>query len=254
MAVVEYEKKGKIATITINRPGAMNAMNREVYRLLEQVMEDVERDDGVWVAIVTGAGDRAFSAGADLKEYAREPFAEFFQRSFPRWYHSMFSIKPFIAAINGYCLAGGLELAMACDIRIASENAQLGSPEVRWGVLHGWGATTLPKSVPMSSALEMLLSGEFINAQEAYRLGMVSRVVPPDKLISTAESLADRICENAPLAVRVTKELAYRGWNLSPGDAERLVHSMAANLASTEDAREGPKAFAEKRKPIFKAK
>ena len=162
--------------------------------------------------------------------------------------------KPVIAAINGYCLAGGLEVALACDIRIASETASFGCPEVRWNLLHGYGALRLPQMVPMSLAMEMMLTGERIDAQEAYRIGLVSRVVPASELMKTAEAIAQRICENAPIAVRVTKELAYRGLHLPLDDGTRLYAALSRSVMATEDAREGPRAFAEKRPPQFKGR
>jgi E-phenylitaconyl-CoA hydratase len=256
---IRYDKDGDIATITIDRPEAMNAMDRETSQELAEAFQDFDRDERLRVAILTGAGDRAFSAGADLKKmYGRGEDGNIREI----WDHErqwrlgqrLQVWKPLIAAINGYCLAGGLELAMGCDIRLASETASFGCPEVRWGILHGYGALRLPKTVPLSSAMEMLLTGERIDAQEAYRLGIVSRVVPAAELMPTARRLAEKICANGPLAVRVTKELAWRGLEMSTEEALRLYAALGALVRASEDAREGPRAFAEKRQPHFKGR
>jgi (E)-benzylidenesuccinyl-CoA hydratase len=253
---VRYDKDGKIATITIDRPEAMNAMDRDTSRQLAEAFQDFDQDDHLLVAILTGAGDKAFSAGADLKQmYGRADdgnIREIWDRERQWRLGQRLQVwKPLIAAINGYCLAGGLELAMGCDIRIAAETASFGCPEVRWGILHGYGALRLPKTVPLSAAMELLLTGDRIDAQEAYRLGIVSRVVPPAALMSTARQLADRICANGPLAVRVTKELAWRGLETPLEEALRLYAALGALVRASEDAREGPRAFAEKRQPRF---
>ena len=162
--------------------------------------------------------------------------------------------QPILAAIDGEARGWGLALAIACDIRLASETASFGCPEVRWGILHGYGALRLPKTIPLSAAMELLLTGERISAQEAYRLGIVSRVVPPTELMSAARALADKICANGPLAVRVTKELAWRGLESSMEEALRLYTALGALVRASEDAREGPRAFAEKRQPQFKGR
>ncbi len=253
---VRYDKDGKIATITIDRPEAMNAMDCDTSRQLAEAFQDFDQDDHLLVAILTGAGDKAFSAGADLKQmYGRADdgnIREIWDRERQWRLGQRLQVwKPLIAAINGYCLAGGLELAMGCDIRIAAETASFGCPEVRWGILHGYGALRLPKTVPLSAAMELLLTGDRIDAQEAYRLGIVSRVVPPAALMSTARQLADRICANGPLAVRVTKELAWRGLETPLEEALRLYAALGALVRASEDAREGPRAFAEKRQPRF---
>jgi E-phenylitaconyl-CoA hydratase len=254
---IRYDKDGKIVTITINRPQAMNAMDRETSRELAEAFQDFDQDEQRLVAILTGAGDRAFSAGADLKKmYGRAEDGNIREI----WDHErqwrlgqrLQVWKPVIAAINGYCLAGGLELAMGCDIRIASDTASFGCPEVRWGILHGYGALRLPKTIPLSAAMELLLTGERISAQDAYRLGIVSRVVAPAELMPTARQLAEKICANGPLAIRVTKELAWRGLETSTEEALRLYAALGALVRASEDAREGPRAFAEKRQPQFK--
>jgi len=256
---IRYDKDGMIATITINRPEAMNAMDRETSHELAEAFRDFDHDEQLRVAILTGAGDRAFSAGADLKKmYGRAEDGNIREI----WDHErqwrlgqrLQVWKPVIAAINGYCLAGGLELAMGCDIRIASDTASFGCPEVRWGILHGYGALRLPKTIPLSAAMELLLTGERISAQDAYRLGIVSRVVAPAELMPTARQLAEKICANGPLAVRVTKELAWRGLETSTEEALRLYAALGALVRASEDAREGPRAFAEKRQPRFKGR
>jgi enoyl-CoA hydratase/carnithine racemase len=256
---IRYEKEGKIATITIDRPEAMNAMDRETSRQLAEAFQDFDRDEQLLVAILTGAGERAFSAGADLKKmYGRAEDGRIGEIWDPerqwRLGQRLQVWKPIIAAINGYCLAGGLELALGCDIRIASETASFGCPEVRWGILHGYGALRLPQTVPLSAAMELLLIGERIDAHEALRLGIVSRVVPPAELMPTARQMAAKICANGPLAVRVTKELAWRGLDMSLEEGLRLYSALAALVRASEDAREGPRAFAEKRPPQFKGR
>src|SRR5688500_8445896 len=160
--------------------------------------------------------------------------------------------KPVIAAINGYCLAGGLELALGCDLRIASTSASFGCPEVRWSILHGFGAMRLPQTVGMSVAMEMLLTGERIDARRAYEVGLVSRLVEPAALLPAAEQMAERIAQNGPLAIQVTKELAWRGLHAHPEDMLRFYAAVTALVHETEDAKEGPRAFSEKRTPKFK--
>jgi enoyl-CoA hydratase/carnithine racemase len=256
---IRYDQDGKVVTITIDRPQAMNAMDRETSRELAEAFQDFDRDEQRLVAILTGAGDRAFSAGADLKKmYGRAEdgsIREVWDRDRQWRLGQRLQVwKPVIAAINGYCLAGGLELAMGCDIRIASDTASFGCPEVRWGILHGYGALRLPKTIPLSAAMELLLTGERISAQDAYRLGIVSRVVAPAELMPTARQLAEKICANGPLTVRVTKELAWRGLETSTEEALRLYAALGALVRASEDAREGPRAFAEKRQPQFKGR
>jgi E-phenylitaconyl-CoA hydratase len=256
---IRYEKDGQIATVTINRPEAMNALDRDTSRELAEAFQDFNQDEHLRVAILTGAGDKAFSAGADLKKMyggAEDGNVREIWDAERQWRlgQRLQVWKPIIAAINGYCLAGGLELAMGCDIRLASETASFGCPEVRWGILHGYGALRLPKTMPLSAAMELLLTGERITAEEAYRLGIISRVVPPAELMPTARRLAEKICANGPLAVRVTKELAWRGLEMSLEEGLRLYAALGALVRASEDAREGPRAFVEKRQPQFKGR
>jgi enoyl-CoA hydratase/carnithine racemase len=259
VSTILHEKKGAIARLTINRPEAMNALDLPGWRELGRRLEEVDADPEVQVAIVTGAGSQAFCAGADLKRmYGRGHEGGIRDL----WDHErqqrigqrLFVAKPVIAAINGYCLAGGLELALGCDIRIASRTASFGCPEVRWAILHGFGAIRLPRAVPFAVAMEMLLTGERIDAARAYEIGLVSRVVEPAALLPAAEEIAERICQNGPLAVMITKEIAWRALHQHPEDALRLYKAMATLITQTEDAAEGPTAFAEKRRPRFKGR
>jgi len=249
---VDYEKEGRIAIMTINRPEALNALNMDVRRELNEAMIDFRDDPELWVAIITGAGDRAFSAGADIKEFRPGPIEE------PKGVEIVSPDqiwKPFIAAINGYALGGGLELAMTCDIRIAAEHARLGQPEINIGFMPGAGGTQrLPRFVPRAMAAEILLTGQRIEAQEAYRIGLVNKVVPLDQLMPTAKQYAETICQAGPLGVRATKEAMIRGYNMTLEEGLKLERELANRVRSTEDFMEGARAFAEKRPPDYKAK
>jgi enoyl-CoA hydratase/carnithine racemase len=254
---VDYEKEGRVAIFTLNRPEARNALNMEVAQELHQAMVDFRDDPELWVGIITGAGEKAFCAGADIKDtlpfmkaHRRDPWAfpPTIMRGFELW-------KPLIAAINGVALGGGLEVALACDIRIASENARLGTTEVGLGLIPGWGGTQrLPRMVPWCKAAEILLMGRLIDAQEAYRIGLVNKVVPQAEVMTTAKEWAQAICQAGPLAVRAAKEAMIRGYSLTLEDGLRLENSLVAYLMGTEDFTEGTTAFVEKRKPVYKAK
>jgi len=192
---VEIAHADGIATITLNRPEKLNAMDLDTYREITEAFRAIERDPGIRVGVITGAGDRAFSAGADLKTMHRaetERAAWSPWSASDRWDFGATTTKPMVAAVNGYALAGGLELALVCDIRIASDNAQFGTPEVKWDLLHGYGAYRLPQVVGLSNAMHLLLTGTFIDAQEALGIGLVSRVVPGDQLLPTAYEIATR--------------------------------------------------------------
>ena len=257
MALLDYTKEGKIATFTINRPEAMNALNLQVTRELHEALIDFRDDENLWVGIFTGAGDKAFCAGADIKELL--PFlAEHGQEiwAFPATHNRGMDLwKPLIAAINGFCLGGGLEIALGCDIRIAGEKARLGVPEVTLGLIPGDGGTQrLPRAIPRCKAAEMLLMGKMIDAQEAYRIGLVNTVVPPEEVMSTAREWAESICKAGPLAVRAAKQAMLRGCEMPLNDGLRLEFMLNAYVTSTEDFKEGTTAFVEKRKPVYKAK
>jgi E-phenylitaconyl-CoA hydratase len=253
---IDVTRDGNIAIITLNRPEKLNAMTGEMYMAISSAFLQLERDEEVLVGIVTGAGDRAFSSGADLASMHGGNGGSWgwFPYRANRFDIGLECAKPLIAAINGYCLAGGLELALACDIRIASENATFGAPEVKWGILHGYGALRLPRLIPMSTAMELLLTGDFIDAREALRIGLVSRVVPAPELIATARTIAERVAKNGPMAVGMTKELALRGQDMRLQDGLRLYQEYNRIAHASEDAAEGVRAFVERREPKFKGR
>lgn len=252
-----YEKEGKIAIFTLNRPEALNAMDPVSFAEFSRALIDFKDDDELWVGIVTGAGERAFCAGADIKTILPEmkkmvgqPWAEppIIMRGLNLW-------KPMIAAVNGTCLGGGMEIALACDLRIASENATFGLPEVSLGLIPGWGGTQrLPRVIPLVKAAEMLLTGRPIDAQEAYRIGLVNKVVPLSELMSAARQMAEMLCRPAPLAVRAAKQAMIQGTSLSLVEGLELEKALEDLLMKTEDFDEGCDAFLTKRKAEFKAK
>jgi enoyl-CoA hydratase/carnithine racemase len=250
-----FEVRDKIAYITINRPEALNAMDPETYQQLSAAWVDVRDNPDIWVAIITGAGDKAFSAGADLKKtIPRQPEAwEFWQtQAEPILNRGLEVWKPIVAAVNGYCLAGGMTLLLATDIRIAAEHATFGLSEVKRGILPGNGGTQRTiRQLPYPIAMEILLLGDRIDAQTAHRFGLVNAVVPAEQLMATAEDYARRLCANAPLAVRAIKELAVRSLSLPLHEGLRLEQAIGTVLRRTEDAKEGPRAFAEKRPPRY---
>jgi len=253
------EVKDRVATITLNRPEAMNAIDPETRAELLSLWQRVREDDDIWVAIITGAGDKAFCAGADLKKTmpGTETFAQQFY-SKPgggSLAAALDTDKPLIAAINGYAMGGGLELAMTCDILLASENAKFALSEVRRGSLPGSGGTQrLPRTVGLSDAMLMLLTGDLVDAHEAKRMGLVSKVVPPAELLPLAQDIARRIAGNAPLSVRAIKHLVRRGMDMPLAHAFDLERHAFGLLWNSEDRIEGRKAFAEKRKPDYKGR
>lgn len=250
---VTFDTADGIATVTVNRPDKLNAMDWETYDELTEAFRKIERDPNIRVGVLTGAGDRAFSAGADLKTmHTTDGRAGDWKPWSPdRWDFGATTTKPMVAAINGYALAGGLELALVCDIRIASDGAQFGTPEVKWDLLHGYGAYRLPQIVGLSNAMELLLTGTFIDAATALRIGLVSRVVPREALMSTAQEIARTIAGNGPTAVRMTKELVQRGLELPLENYLRLLRMFYDRIDESEDQREGLQAFAERRKPSY---
>ncbi len=250
MAVVEVQKEGRIVIITINRPEARNALSAEVRRGLNQAFIDFRDDPDLWVAILTGAGDKAFSAGADIKEFRPGPVAAVGETVRP---HQIW--KPFIAAINGYALGGGLEIAMECDLRLAAEHARLGQPEINIGFMPGAGGTQrLPRFITRAMAAQLLLLGEPIDAQEAYRIGLINKVVPLSELLPTAKQWAETICRKGPVGVRASKEAMIRGCDLTLDEGLKLERELANRVRMSEDFAEGARAFVEKRPPQYKGK
>jgi enoyl-CoA hydratase/carnithine racemase len=248
-----YEKDGAVAVLTLNRPAALNSVSALVSREMQQAWEDFRDDPALRVAILTGSGERAFSTGMDLVATASgenqfagtpAPFGGFTKR--------MPIYKPIIAAINGFCLAGGLELALACDIRIAIPEARFGLPEVRWAIMPGAGGTQrLPRAIPQAWANYMVLTGEQVDAETALRIGLISHIVPREELMAKAREIAGIICERGPLAVRAAKEAILRGQDMPLEHGLAYEDIMLGRLMTTDDAREGPRAFAEKRKPEY---
>jgi len=250
---VIFEKKGPIAYVTINRPERLNACDFETYTRLTGIWTEFRDDPALRVAIFTGAGERAFCAGSDIKSnYVERTGAKGARAPYPVMLELT---KPIIAAINGHANGGGLEQALACDIRVAAEHAQFGLGEVRLGWLPGGGGTQrLPRLIPLGRALEMLYTGKRIDASDALRIGLIDYVVAMDQLIPKCEAIASEICKSAPLAVQKIKEVALRGMDLPLADGIRLEHNAYEWLTKTEDAREGAKAFAEKRSPAWRAR
>lgn len=252
-----YEKKGKVAYITLDRPRALNAIDPETFDQLSRACLDFRDDVNLWVAIVTGSGGRAFSVGADIKDMLPklESIRGEWWRLSPTIMRGMDLWKPVIAAVNGYALGGGLELALSCDIRIASENASFALPEVGLGIIPGWGGTQrLARAIGSAKASEMLLTGQRIDAQEAYRIGLVNAVVPSDKLMATAEEWATKFLTIPPLAVRAAKEAMKRGIEMSLEDGLDLEAKLEDYCFATEDAKEAQAAHLERRKPDIKGK
>lgn len=256
MALI-YEKKGKVAYFTFNRPDALNAFDPDQVQEFSQALIDFRDDDAVWVGIITGMGERAFCAGADIKTLLPKMKNEWAVPGAmpPVIMRGLETYKPLIAAVNGYAMGGGLEVALACDIRIASENAAFGVPEVKLGLIPGWGGCArLPRVIPSALAAQMLLTGDPIPAQEAYRIGLVNQVVPLSELIPTAEKWAERLCAPGPLAVRKAKEVMVKTQEMSLTQSLALEWEGIQGLYSTQDTTEGITAFVEKRKAEFKAK
>jgi len=253
--VVLYEKQGAVARVTLNRPKALNALNAQAIDELKSAFEEAREDVEVRAVIFTGAGEKAFIAGADIVEMAKDSSLDAERKT--RKGQALTELienlgKPVVAAVNGFALGGGCEMAMACTFRIASENARFGQPEVKLGVIPGYGGTQrLPRLVGKGIALQLILSGETINAQEAYRIGLVNEVVAPAALIPRAEAILKTILANAPQAVHFALEAVNSGVDTSVAEGLRIESSLFALCASTEDKREGTAAFVEKRPAVF---
>lgn len=260
-----FEKKDHLAILTLNRPEAMNAMNAAMRREMGAAFVDFRDDADAWVLVITGAGDRAFCAGMDLREMAsnlargaggspRDSGAPRVEEPVPSLMAGNVEIwKPIIAAINGVAVGGGLETALACDIRIAADSARIGLSEPKRGIIPGGGGLArLPRLVPLGAAMEILLTGDLITAQEAYRIGLVNQVVPAAELMPAAKKMAERLMESAPLALRAIKETVMKTRHMSLEEA--LPARFGPNVMASEDAREGTAAFGQKRKPVWKGR
>lgn len=255
MSAVERERRGHVEVLTINRPEARNAINGDVTSAMSAALDEAAGDDDCWVVVLTGAGDRAFSAGMDLKAFASgqgasiidaNGFAGITRRAFP---------KPMIAAVNGSALAGGCEIMLACDLVVAAEHAMFGIPEVKRGLIAGAGGLIrLPRRLPRAVALELALTGEPIDANRAWQLGLVNRVVAGERLMEEALSLAETIAANAPLAVRLSKKVMMASLDLTEDESWRLNDGSFAEVMGSADAMEGAVAFAEKRPPNWQGK
>jgi len=253
--LVLTEARGPITVVSVNRPDKLNALNAETVAQLGRVFTDIDADDSIRGVILTGRGEKAFVAGADIAELAQMTPRSGVEvsRAGQGVFRRIERFRcPVIAAVNGFALGGGLELAMACHIRIASENAKLGLPEVKLGIIPGYGGTVrLPRLVGRGRALELMLSGAMIDAQEAHRIGLVNRVVPQAELMNVAETLLKEIIANGPVAIELAIEAVDHGYHATTEDALQLEANLFGLLASTADMREGMQAFLEKRKANF---
>jgi enoyl-CoA hydratase len=257
-----YEVKNQIAWLTFNRPESMNAINRQMARDIIEACRQTEEDNNIRIAIFTGAGERAFSAGMDLKERAETGFSPIERRNqkLTQTIHTQSRAiaamtKPTIAAIRGYCVGGGLEMALACDLRVAAQDAKLGLTEVLRGLIPGAGGTQrLPRAIGVTKALELCLTGDTVSGSEAQKLGLVNTAVPGNELLQAAENLANRILKGAPMSVAFIKEAIKKGIELPLEEGLRLEADLSVLVGITEDSKEGPRAFAEKRAPVWKGK
>jgi enoyl-CoA hydratase/carnithine racemase len=255
---VLYDKKGPIAYVTINRPKVLNALNAKTISELRSVFEDVREDSSVRGVVFTGAGDKAFAAGADISEMANDTAVTAEEKT--RRGQTLTELienlgKPVIAAVNGFALGGGSELSMACTIRIASETAKFGQPEVKIGILPGYGGTQrLPRLVGKGRALQLILTGQIIGAQEAYRIGLANEIVPAAELITRAEAILNQIISNAPLGVKFSIEAVNKGLEGSVAEGLLIEASLFAVCAASDDKKEGTSAFLEKRAPKFQGR
>jgi enoyl-CoA hydratase/carnithine racemase len=258
LANVLYEKKDAIAYVTVNRPKVLNALNTPTWKDLRVAFEEAQNDAGVRAVILTGAGNKAFVAGADISELAQATAVDAENSS--RFGQGVLNLienlgKPVVAAINGFALGGGCETAMACTIRIAVDSAKFGQPEVALGLLPGGGGTQrLPRLIGKGRALQLILSGEMISAQEAHRIGLINEIVPAAGLIPRAEAILKKIASNAPVAVKFALEATNKGMDTSQDEGQLLEASYFGLCAATEDKKEGTTAFLEKRPPQFQGR
>jgi len=254
---VDFKQEGHVAYITLNRPEAMNSLDPEAISRLTEIWQEVKNNPDIRVSILTGAGEKAFCTGTDMKKTPppEECMAAIYLRDGHPILPHMKMWKPIICAINGYAVGGGLELALACDLRITSSKAKFGLTEVKVASLAGLNGTQcLPRAIPRAVAMKMLLTGELIDAQEAFRVGLVSDVVEPADLADLARKYAEKIAGNAPLSVKAVKQAVVMGMDLPLDHALAFSHLLWGILRDTEDRKEGFQAFAEKRAPEYKGK
>ncbi len=255
---IVLEKKSAIAYVTINRPKVLNALNGATIEELRAVFHELKHDASIRVVILTGAGEKAFVAGADIGELAKQDPVS--GKEMAHEGQAVLDLienlgKPVIACVNGFALGGGCELALACTMRLASENAKLGQPEVKLGILPGYGGTQrLPRLVGKGLAMQILLTGEIITAAEAYRIGLVNEVTPAAELIPRAEAIAAKIIANAPLAVQYAMEAVNKGMEMTLAEGQHLEAALFGVCCATEDKKEGTTAFLEKRAAVFKGR
>ena len=253
-----YDLRNAIGYVTINRPEKLNILSRQVIQELYECFQSLRKDDEVRAVILTGSGEKAFVAGADINELAAQSAIE--GKDVSQFGQQVFNLienlgKPVIAAINGFALGGGCELAMACTLRIAAETARLGQPEIKLGIIPGYaGSQRLPRLVGKCRALELILTGEPVTAPEAHRLGLVNQVVPAVELLAAAERLAQKIISNAPLAVKFALEAVYHGMEMSSAEGQFLEATLFGLCCTTADMKEGTRAFLEKRPAKFTGK
>jgi len=256
---ITIERRGKVAILSLNRPDAMNAISLQMRTELREALEAIRRDTEIGAAVLTGSGDKAFSAGMDLREFAKMnaelPVAEMRRYRWEQGEGIAAFDKPIIAAVNGLAIGGGVELALLCDLTFAAETASFAFGEVKRGLMPGNGGTQrLSRRIGTAKALDMILTGRTVTAAEALAMGLVEYVVPGAELLERAVALAEQMAANAPVAVRSAKAAVHRGADMALADALRLEQDLAAFLYTTEDAKEGPKAFLEKRSPVWKGR
>jgi len=249
------ERRGSVAVLTFNRPESLNALNQETLHELEQALDAIEHDDAIGAVVLTGAGERAFVAGADISQFPHLDIwtaGSFAERTLALFRRIETSPKPSIVAVNGFCLGGGVELSLSCDIRLASENARFGQPEINLGIIPGWGGTQrLQRLVGPGWARQMILSGEMIDAQTALRIGLVNEVLPQSALLDRAVALGERIGGRARKAVALAKQAILRGHDMPLEDGLKYETAMWQLVFETEDRKEGVAAFLEKREAKF---
>lgn len=254
---VLLEREGRVAILTVNRPDKLNALNQQVRDETLELLAEIENDDAVGVVVITGAGDKSFIAGADIQEFeGRSPLDQRQAMRFPRIFDAMATFpKPVIAMINGFCLGGGCELALSCDLRIASERARLGQPEINLGIIPGGGGTQrLPRLVGLGQAMKIILTGDMLSAEEALRIGLVDEVVPHGELRAKTLELAAKIASKSPLTVRVAKEAVRASQRLAIEEGILYERDLFCLCFSTEDKKEGVAAFLEKRQAEWKGR